>query len=212
MENQFYRTSGASLITGAILIITTMVLHPTGGSMHHIIQITNIAIISHSIGVLSIPMLAFGFYGLSQCLIDKGRLSNLAFLIMLFGLIAAMFAAIINGLTIPYFLNQYAENIEANENLLKAVIKFGFSFNKSLDYVFISACCLAILLYSIIIIIQNKMPKWIGMYGLLLILLTLIGLATSFVFTSVFGFRIFIFSIAGWFLAAGYLLTKSKEI
>ncbi|UZR98099.1 hypothetical protein [Chondrinema litorale] len=212
MENQFYRNAGISLITGAILIITTMVLHPTGGSLHHIIQITNIAMISHAIGIFSIPMLAFGFYGLSQYLLDKSKASTLAFLIMLLGLIAAMFAAIINGLTIPYFLNQYAENIEANENLLKAIIKFGFSFNKSLDYVFISACCLAILLYSIIIMLQNKMPKWIGIYGLLLILLTLIGLATSFVFTSVFGFSIFIFSIASWFLATGYLLTKSKGI
>ena len=211
MENQFYKSSGISLISGAILIIATMVLHPTGGSIQHIIQISNIIIVSHALGIFSLPFLSFGFYGLSQSILDNGRFSILAFIIMFLGLIAAMFAALINGLTLPYFLGLYTDNIESNEYILKPIIKYGFSVNKPLDYIFISACCLAMFINSIIIITQSKMPKWIGYYGLLLITFTLIGVISNFVFTSVIGFRIFIFSIASWFLAIGYLLTKSKN-
>ncbi len=80
--------------------------------------------------------------------------------------------------------------------------------NKPMDYVFIAAFCLSVTIYSIMMIRTRKFPVWIGYFGLLLMILTIAGALSGFVFTSLFGFRIFVFSLAGWILVTGYFLTK----
>ncbi len=211
MKHQFYKSTGISLITGSILIIITMVLHPSGGSIEKIISISNSITITHSLAILSLPVILFGFYGLTNKLLNPWRTSILAFIIMVFGLIAAMFAALVNGLTLPYFLGQYADKISQNSSVLKPIMAYSFAINKPLDYIFIVGCCLAIMLYSWIIIRSHKFPKWIGYFGVLLIFLSIIGAITGFVFMSLIGFRVFVFSLAGWILSSGLSLTLSKE-
>jgi hypothetical protein len=211
MENHFYKSTSISLILGALLIIITMVMHPSGGSIEHIIKISKTITITHSLAIFSLPIILFGFYGLTINLLDKWKLSVLAFIIISFGLIGAMFAAIFNGLTLPYFLNQYSERLEENIEVLKPITNFSFAINKPLDYIFIVACCLAIMIYSIIILLENKFPKWIVYLGVFVILFSIIGGLTGFIFTSLTGFRIFTFSIATWILSSGVLLYKSDK-
>jgi len=208
MENQFYKSTGISLISGALLIIITMVLHPSGGSIEHIIKISKTITIAHSLAIFSLPIILFGFYGLTIALLDKWKLSILAFIIISFGLIAAMFAALFNGLTLPYFLNQYSERLEENIEALKPITNYSFAINIPLDYIFIIACCIAILVYAIIILLENKFPKWIGYLGIFISLFAIIGGLTGLVFTSLTGFRIFTFSIAAWILSSGTILLK----
>ncbi len=210
MEKHFYKSSGISLITGSLLIITTMVLHPSGGNIEHIIKITKSIKITHALAIFSLPILLFGFYGLTVRLLDKWKFSKLAFIIIAFGLIAAMFAALFNGLTLPLFLGKYENSIVENADTLKMITNYGFAINKPLDYIFIVATCLAMSIYSILIIYLNKLPKWIGFFGVALIALALIGLLFGFVFTSLIGFQLFIFGIATWFLATGISLFKTK--
>jgi len=210
MEKHFHKSSGISLITGSLLIIATMGLHPTGGSIEYIIKITKSITATHSLAIFSLPLLFFGFYGLTNALLDKWKLAKLALIIMGFGLIAAMFAALINGLTLPYFLGKYENSIAENADMLKLIINYGFAINKPLDYIFIIATCLAITIYSLLIVSSNKLPKWIGYFGISLILFAIIGLLTGFVFSNLIGFQIFIFGIATWFLATGISLIKSK--
>ncbi|AXT55423.1 hypothetical protein J8L88_05965 [Aquimarina sp. MMG015] len=211
MENYSYKSTGIALITGAILIIFTMILHPAGGNIEHIIKISQSIRITHSLAILSLPIVLFGFYGLTIALLDKWKLSILAFIIISFGLIAAMFAALVNGLTLPHYLNQYATKTEENLEVLQPIINYGFALNIPLDYIFIVACCIAILVYSIIILAENKYPKWIGNLGIFITIFAIIGGGTDFVFTSLTGFRIFTFSIAAWILSIGLLLFKTKS-
>ncbi|WP_109300023.1 hypothetical protein [Aquimarina sp. AU474] len=206
MDNSFYKSTGISLILGALLIIITMILHPSGGSIAHIIKISQTITITHSLAICSLPIILFGFYGLTIRILDTRRLSVLAFITISFSLIAAMFAALFNGLVLPYFLNQYADRLDQNIDILKPITNFSFAINTSLDYIFIVACCVAILLYSFIILLENKFPKWIGYLGIFITLFAVIGGFTSFVFTSLTGFRIFTFSIAFWILSSGALL------
>lgn len=203
MDHHFYKSTGISLISGAILLIATMVLHPSGGSMEHIIQISSTITITHAMAILCLPIILFGFYGLTNKLLEKWKASILAFIIMSFSLVAALFAALVNGLTLPYFLGQYANSIEENTAVLAPIVNYSFALNKPLDYVFIVGCCLAILIYSIIIIRSNKMPRWIGYLGVSIMVFAIIGASTGFVFTSLTGFRLFTFSLAAWILSAG---------
>ena len=210
MEKHFYKSSGISLITGSLLIIATMVLHPAGGSIEYILKTSKSITATHALAIFSLPILFFGFYGLTNKLLDKWKLAKFALLIMGFGLIAAMFAALINGLTLPYFLSTYENSIAENAVTLKLIINYGFAINKPLDYIFIAAICLAVTIYSMLIIYSNKLPKWIGYFGVSLIVSAIIGLISGFVFTNLIGFQIFIFGIATWFLATGISLIKSK--
>jgi len=210
MEKYFYKSSGISLITGSLLLIATMGLHPAGGAIEHIIKITKSITATHAMAIFSLPILLFGFYGLTNTLLDKWKFATLALFIMGFGLIAAMFAALINGLTLPYFLGAYKNSIAENRDTLNLIIKYGFAINKPLDYIFIVATCLAISIYSILIVSSNKLPKWIGYFGISLIIFAIVGLLIGFVFTNLIGFQLFIFGIATWFLAIGISLIKSK--
>lgn len=211
MDSHFHKSTGISLVSGSLLIIATMVLHPLGGSLEHIVQESQIITVTHALAIFSLPIVLFGFYGLTNRLMDSWKISQLAFFIMLFGLIAAMFAAVFNGLALPHFLGQYAGNIEEQRNVLSPIATFSFSINKPLDYIFIAGCCLSISIYSILIIRQGGFPKWIGYLGICIILFAITGAVTGFVFTSLTGFRVFTFSLAAWILATGISLTKSQQ-
>ncbi len=188
-----------------------MVLHPSGGSIEYIIKISKTITIAHSLAIFSLPIILFGFYGLTIRLLDKWKLSILAFIIISFGLFSAMLAAVINGLTLPYFLNKYSERLDENIQVLKPITNYSFSLNVPLDYVFIVACCLAIMIYSIIILFEKKFPKWIGFLGIFIVLFSIFGALTGFIFTSLTGFRVFTFSIAAWILSSGILMYKSNK-
>tara|TARA_R110002072_G_scaffold298364_3_gene472221 strand:+ start:769 stop:1404 length:636 start_codon:yes stop_codon:yes gene_type:complete len=211
METNFYKSTGISLTIGSFLAITTMMLHPSGGNIEHIIQIANPIKSTHALAIFCLPFILFGFYGLTHKLSDKWKLSTLAFIIVAFGLFAAMLAALFNGLALPYFLGQYSENIEQNISVLKPIINYGFAVNKSLDYIFIVSFCAAITVYSLIIITTRKLSKLIGYFGIAILVFAVLGATTNFVFTSLTGFRIFVFSIAGWILYSGISLIKSKK-
>lgn len=208
MEQRNFRSTGISLILGGLLIIVTMVLHPSGGDFERIIRISKTITMAHSLAILSLPVLLFGFYGLTLRLMDKWKLSILAFMIIAFGFVAAMFAALYNGLALPYFLNQYSESLQDNMRVLGPMAKFSFAINISLDYIFIVACCLAIFVYSLIILLENKAAKWIGYLGVFITFLSILGGLSDFVFTSLMGFRMFTFCMAVWILSNGFCLLR----
>jgi len=209
MDINFHKSTGLSLIIGSLLACLTMVLHPSGGNIEHIIGMASSFKISHSIGIYSMPLMMFGFLGLSNKLMDKWKLSNLAFIIVTFGLLSAALAALFNGIALPHFLSQYTNNHEENNNLLRVIMNYGFAINRGLDYMFITSLCTAIALYSFIIIRTKKIPNWISIYGLTILGFSIIGGLTNFAFTSLIGFRIIVFAIAGWVLCTGFALIKS---
>lgn len=211
METNFYKSAGLSLTMGSLLASLTMVLHPSGGNIEHIIYMAQSFKISHSIGIYSMPLMMFGFLGLSNKLVDKWKFSNLAFVIVTFGLLSAALAALFNGIALPHFLSQYTNNHEENNNLLRTIMTYGFAINRGLDYMFITSLCTAIAIYSLLIIRSKKIATWIGFYGLIILGFSIIGGLTNFAFTSLIGFRIIVFAIAGWILCVGLILIKSKN-
>lgn len=198
------------MVFGSILIIVTMVLHPAGGSLRHIIESITSIQTTHALAIFSLPIILFGFYGLSTALSRRDNIAWLAFMVVSLGLIAAMFAAIFNGLALPYFLSQYTETLEQNGATLSAIANFSFAINKSLDYLFIGASCLSIFIYSTSMLRASIFPKWIPYLGFLILLFSVLGALIGFVFTNLIGFRVFTFSLATWLLASGFNLIKHQ--
>ncbi len=210
MQHQIQKSTGISLSIGSLLAILTMVVHPVGGSIPHLIQISDVIIGTHALAIFCLPFILFGFYGLTIHLMDRSGIVILAFIIMAFGLIAAMCAAAVNGLTLPYFLGKYADTIEVHEAVIQPIMSYSFALNKSLDFIFIVASFLSIALYSVSSIRTKKLPLVLVYVGIGSVVFVLIGALTGFVFTSLTGFRIVVFSLAGWILSAGIFLIRSK--
>ena len=212
MEKQFKKASGISLLSGAILATLTMAMHPIGGSLTEIAGKKGIFMFSHALAILSIPFIAFGFWGLATALATKGRVSFLAFSVTCIGLIAVMIAGTVNGFVLPMFASNYAGST-VDGSVLQAIRDYGWLLGLSMDYFFIVALSLAILLWSVILIVVGQLSRWLGYYGLLIVVVTLLGLLMKFNFTTVLGFGLFIFSLVSWIIIAAILLiiTPSKN-
>jgi hypothetical protein len=208
MDKSFQKFSGISLIISSILLVLTMVLHPTGGDIKHIMQMHDVAIVAHSLAIFALPFLAIGFYGLSVALLTDNKISLLAFIFVCFALFAGMIAASINGLILPMFVENYANDFEQNINVLKPILKYGSFFNKAMDYVMIIGILVAIIIWSVLIIQSTKFPKWIGYYGLFLLVIASLGAILDFNFVNLFGFRIFVFGLVSWIVLVGWLMRK----
>jgi len=210
MQMEFKKTAGFCLIIGSVLLTLTMILHPSGGNIDHILRIKNIIVISHSLAILCLPFLTFGFYGFHLTLNTKNKISLLAFIFICFGLVAAMIAATINGLTLPLFLSDYSSK-ETNINLINVIRNYGSSINIPMDYIFITSMALSTGIWSFLIIKTSNNRKWIGYYGILLNVLLIIFIFSSFSLVSLHGFRLLIFGFVSWVIITGISLTINTK-
>ncbi|WP_299211323.1 hypothetical protein [uncultured Aquimarina sp.] len=211
MQNQLEKSAGIALIIGSILVIITMVFHPVGGNFEHLLKISKMAITSHALAILSIPILTFGFWGLTVRLGKNNSLSLLGFIIIVFGLLAGMMAAAINGLALSFFIKRYHGQSTEIIAQINHIIHYGFALNKAMDYIFIAACCFAIVLWSIVIVKKSILPKWIAYLGILLGITAIILMLFNVAFTNLYSFRIFIAGLVSWIILTGYALTKTKK-
>ncbi len=208
MEREFSKTTGFSLIVSAILMIITMVLHPSGGSIEHLLKIKGVLIGSHGLAIFSLPFVGFGFWGLSNLLQTKSQLSMLGFFMSCFGLVAGMIAATMNGLTLPLYVSNAPNTLDSNT--LKAILTYGRYINIPMDYIMIVMLSCGITIWSFLIIRTDLFPKWIGYFGLMLIGFGVLGILLQFNFANLFGFRIFIFGMASWIIGMGYFMILKK--
>jgi hypothetical protein len=210
MQKRFQRLTGYCLIIGSILMVLTMLLHPAGGNIEHIIRISKMVILSHSIAVLSIPFIAFGFYGLAKKLNTESGLSYLGLSIIGFALVAVMLAALLNGLVLPMYLIKNATGTGQKLDSINQIISYSTTFNSALDYVFIAGYSLSMLIWSLLIIRTVAFPKWHGILGLVLVGISLTGVILQLNFISVTGFTVYVFGIVSWIISAGWLLITIK--
>jgi len=211
IENQFRKTSGFCLLLGSFLATTTMALHPNGGDLEHIVKIKSVLAFSHSIAIFCLPFIGFGFWGLTQILQTKNKLSSLAFIIFSFGLFAAMIAATINGLTLPNFASTYATD-ESDISTVKKIIDYGKFINIPMATIFISATSIAVGIWSVLIIQTKQISKWFGYLGLTIISFGIIGVFLKFNFTDLLGFRTFMFGLVMWKITIGINMLKINKL
>jgi hypothetical protein len=211
MNNPFEKNAGIALIVFTILLVFTMVLHPAGGSVEHLIHISKNIVIIHSIALLSIPFGWIGFWGLTRKIGTDHFGSMLAFVMASIGLLAAMLAATTNGLVLPIFLQHYREATPETITAIKPILRYGSAMNHAFDYMYTVAFCLAILCWSISIIHTRKLAVWIGWVGIVLSLAVAAFFISGVAVNNLEGFRIFITSIVVWILVVGVGLWRNKK-
>ena len=130
MKNKIEKHAGVSMIIGALLATITMVLHPVGGNIEHLVKISPMIKTSHIIALFSVPFMLFGFWGLTRSIGFDKTFSVLAFATATLGLFAVMIAGAINGLAVPFFVENLNEaNVERKE-VAQMILSYGFSLNQ----------------------------------------------------------------------------------
>ena len=205
------KNAGVALLTGSFLLTVTMVLHPAGGSFEHLLKATTMIVISHAIAIIAMPVCYVGFKGLYQSLGPEKLLSKLAMAFSMFGLTAGMLAAAINGLTLPIFINRFADADAAMVETLRPILKYGMSLNHAFDYILIGMFCISVLLWSIEMVKTKQLSVWLGYFGIVLTVAAVVMLISGFVFVNLYGFRVFVFGLVAWIVWGGVTLIKRTE-
>lgn len=208
MDIKEQKESGLALLVGSTLMIATMVLHPVGGNFDHLLKIVTMGMIAHSIAIVSVPFVAYGYWGLTQKLSAASFLSKAGFSIMFFGLIAVMIAAATNGLILMDFVKSYEGASEETIDTLKPFFVFIRSFNHAFDFIFIGAVCLSMLMWSIAMLKTKSMPSWVAYFGILLAIVGIILFVSGTELVNLSGFRAFVFGNVAWILVVGFYLRK----
>lgn len=211
MGSQEQKGAGISLIIGSLLMIATMVLHPVGGDFNQLLRIVTIGIVSHSIAILSVPFIAYGFFGLTVRLKTTSFLSYTGFSIMFFGLVAVLIAAAVNGLILTDFVKSYEGASDETIAQIKPIFVFIRSFNHAFDYIFMSAICLAMLFWSFAIIKTKALSAWTGYFGILVAGTGIVLFISGVELLHLSGFRVFIFANVAWILAVGFALRQGDQ-
>lgn len=212
MNKGIDKSAGLALLTGSVLMLTTMVLHPSGGNLQHLLRISRIVVISHSMALLAIPFLGFGFWGLTKRLGTHQFLPILSFAFMLTGLLAGFIAATINGLALPLFIQHYKDATAEEALSIRPILRSNLALNQAFDYVFLTAISVSIFCWSVAILTLRKLSRWMGYSGLLLSFSTIAMLLSGFVLISLHGFRLFIFSSIVWISLIGIALMRSQAV
>jgi hypothetical protein len=211
MNNSFEKNAGFSLIVFTILLVFTMVLHPAGGSVEHLIHISKNIVIIHSIALLSIPFGWIGFWGLTRKIGTDHFGSMLGFVMASAGLLAAMLAATTNGLVMPIFLRHYTEVTPETIAAIKPMLRYSAAVNHAFDYMYTVAFCLGILCWSISILLTRKLAVWIGWVGIVISFAVAAFFISGVAVNNLEGFRIFVSSIVVWIFVAGVGLCVNKK-
>jgi len=206
------KQTGISLLIFTVLIVFTMVLHPLGGNIEHLIRITGMIVLVHAVAILSLPFGWIGFIGLTRVLGTERYLSMLAFALASMGIIAAMIAAATNGIILPVFLQHYKDASPEVIASIKPVWRYSFAINSAFDYIYTFAFCLAILLWSILIIHTKTLSQWLGWLGIIIAIGGIVFFISGMRINSLYNFRLFITSIIVWIaLVAVQMISRSRS-
>jgi hypothetical protein len=207
------RLSGLTMVAGSVGVFVTLILHPSERGLFDPAQVGSIGrmmIIVHSLALVSLPLWFIGAFGLSRRIGWCGSFSLAALIIYGFGLAALMNAVVIDGLVTPGLARAIA-----NATPDKAIgWKIAFSHNVLLDQAFMSvflvACSVAIVSWSVSIVRSAALARALGVFGCVLGTATVITQLTGWLGQYPHIFFIALTGQAIWFFSAGMQLFRTK--
>ncbi|MDH3494712.1 MAG: hypothetical protein OEM82_14250 [Acidobacteriota bacterium] len=208
MEKHFDRSYGIAVLVSVAFLTFTVGLHPAGGGIEHLIEATPLIVSTHTIAIISVPVLLYGMFGFSRLLGFDSNLSIAGLITFSTSMFAVIIAAALNGLALPFFISGLKDADENTLDVSRQILRYGFSVNQAFDVIFIIFVSAAVVIWSIAILKSKNFPAWLGVFGLLAGSLALITLASGFVLTQLSGFRVFMAGFILWLVAAGYFLLR----
>lgn len=202
--------SGLALILGSVGALVTMALHPSPHSIEALVRQSAMIVGTHSLALVSIPIIVLGFLGLYQRLETDHISAPAALIIYGFGATAVMSAAVLSGLVAPALARQSSADPNARE-ILRALLNYNGHLNAAFAMVFMTATSVAIVCWSIAILRTRVFGRWVGWIGCLVGLSALAGMLLGYLDTTVHGFGLFIIITSAWVILVGVLLCRPES-
>src|SRR6266513_5779027 len=204
---------GLALIVGMVAGIVTMAFHPTGFDPHATAETVahemSILVAVHILALTSIPLLVFGFAGVTMRAGWHRPEALLAFIIYALSAVALMLAGIADGLINAALIPQMTGATDPKLQSVKAALSYNFQLNQACAKVFVVGSSLAIVLWSITLFRFGTLERRIGIIGWLISLAALFGLLSGHVHMSAHGFGLIVWLLEVWAIALGVSMLRA---
>lgn len=195
------RRSAIALIAGSAGMIITMIFHPGGKiAPEQLDQVIRLNIAVHSLALASIPVLFLGAWGMSRRLDGGDRLAWAGLVLFALASIAVINAGTLNGLVVPKLMRQIVAATPETRGTWQMMLNYNFQVNQAFARVYAVGSSLAVVLWSISILRYRTLGRGIGIYGVVLGVVTAAAICSGFLTPDRHGFAILIFGQAIWFL------------
>jgi len=202
------RLGGIALFAGAIALLVTMALHPTGqqiaGSFHGM-ELLNMLV--HTLGIASMPVSLLGGIVLWKRLDGRGRHALIALVFFAAAMAAGLCAGTISGFVAPNIIRRM-QTADADAKYWDAVAHLAWWMNQAFARVLVLATWTAILFWSLAIRRTSRLTPWIATYGLVCAPLVLLVVGSGHIQLDVHGFGLVVLLQSVWFLAVGSALYR----
>ena len=208
-------TYGVALIVGTLGAVVTMAFHPTGFDPHASAEAVahemSILVAVHTLALLSIPILVFGFVGVTMRAGWRRPEALLAFIIYGLSAVAIMFAGIADGIVNAALIPQMTDASDLKLQSVKAALFYNFQFNQACAKVFVVGTSLAIILWSITLSRFGVLEQRIGIIGWFVSAAALFGLLSGHVHMSAHGFGLIVLLQGMWVIALGVSMLRADR-
>lgn len=208
------RLGGAALIAGAVGMMITMLLHPSGQELHgageHFSAVAVLAAGVHALGIASQPALFLGGLALSRRLESPDRLALVALVVYGFALVAGMAAATASGFVGPGLARELLSVGGGDTEVWRAVATYNWRVNQAFGHVLTVGSSAAIFLWSFAIVWRRALPRGVAVYGLVLAPVIVLGVVAGHLRLDVHGFGLVVLAQGVWLIGTGVLLWRAR--
>lgn len=182
-------------------MIITMISHPGGKiSPAEVDHMARMLIVVHSLALTSIPVVFLGAWGMSRRIGGADRLAWAGLVLYALASIAVMNAAVCDGLIAPTLMRKIVAATPETRDVWQTLMNFNFQMNQAFARVYAVGSSLAVVLWSVSILRYRTLGRGVGIYGVVLGLVTVAGICSGFLTPDRHGFGMLIFGQAIWFL------------
>jgi hypothetical protein len=194
-------------------MIITMISHP-GGKIGpaEVDHVARMLIVVHSLALMSIPVIFLGAWGMTRRIGGADRLAWAGLVFYGLASIAVMNAAVCDGLIAPTLIRKIVAATPETRDVWQTLMNFNFQMNQAFARAYAVGSSLAVVLWSVSILRNRTLGLGVGIYGVVLGLVTVVGICSGFLTPDRHGFGMLIFGQAIWFLVvAGGLWGSGKS-
>ncbi len=201
---------GTALLGGAALMLLTLLAHPHASSLTELLRfppgVFYLNIGAHGVGMLSVPLVLCGCWGLTTTLNTAS--GWVAFVTLSLGMALVVGAMTLDGL-VPMSLVGLAKRSTLPVSQFGPLLAYNTVVIQSLSLVYLFATCLALLLWSLAMLRSTVFPRWTAYYGALVSVTAMVAVFNGVVLVDFIGIKIFVFGFTSWTIIMGYFLQRA---
>ena len=206
--------SGTLLITGALVWVFALALHPTGHDMLAGADPggqARLGVLIHAVAIASAPMVFMGLLGLARRL-DWTELAIAALVSFGFAAVGIMVAAVMSGFVATPLTQRIMAADAAARDVYHMLLGYTGLINQGFAKTHVVASSVGMLLWAAAIRWSGRMSRSAGVAGAVIGAGVLLALFSGLIRLDVHGARLVTFATSGWLIWVGVLLCGRGQV